>query len=129
MSTIIVSRQLDVTRQVIERLDYRWEGKESTVRVSMDLFPEVKPEVGTRFNVGPFRLRVMEVEWVAHRFNCVRIDSLNGQLHYYWHRCNRGLDIIYRRLIMMAVIWGLARYDHGTIPSWRDLIWFKKAQQ
>jgi hypothetical protein len=43
----------------------------------------------------------------------------------YWMRgrlwIRKRLELVYYRLIMTAMVWGLAYVDPGSIPSWRDI--------
>ncbi len=79
------------------------------------------PVDGDIIKMGPFPLKLIERDWAGDYFTFVRIDSLSGRLSYYWHRSCKILDLIYRRLIITAVVWNCASHETGVSVSWRDL--------
>lgn len=110
----------------IERYDYRWEGGNTAAISNSLLFKRMRTEdyirlcSGAVFTLGPFQLRILEDD-PFRDITYVARDGWRTTLRYYFHRATRSLDLIYRRLIISAAVWGLARYDRAAIPSWRDL--------
>lgn len=79
---------------------------------------ELRP--GDRLTVGPYLVRVIELDFLSRSVVVVR----EGLLWRAWlaaSRAGRLADLAYRRLIITAAVWELADYNAGRLPSWRDL--------
>ena len=87
------------------------------------------PLLGDVLWFGPFQLKVIEWEWGYDYFTLIRVDSLFGHLRYYWHRSCKILDLVYRRLIITAVVWNCASHDTGVSVSWRNLYLIQALQK
>ncbi len=83
-------------------------------------------ERGSVFNLGPYRLRVLEVNgWD----DCLIVMRDGWQARERWMRTAtyEHLDLIYRRLILTAAVWGLTRPNLLSgelfrLPTWRDVL-------
>jgi hypothetical protein len=109
-----------------ERIEYRWEGG-NVIGISRDLIDErdhlfeitLKRPVypGQHFRIGPYRLRVIEDQsWRAYVM-AIREDGMVTNLLVAWHRCKGVLNLIYRRLIRTAAIWGLVEFPAQDIDK------------
>lgn len=73
---------------------------------------------GDKLTVGNFRLRIVGDEgmyWI------VAFDSWYAPVYKVFHRAIKSLDMLKYCLIIILSIWGLATYEPGRIPSWRDI--------
>lgn len=63
----------------------------------------------------------LKLEIVAHEYPAYYIAMLPGLgalLFYQLYRSTRWIDLIYRRFIVTAAVWGIAKVDHREIPHW-----------
>lgn len=115
----------------IERWDYRWIGGD-VARFSDQLlrnadpsevrFDEFPRKPGDKFQVGPFKLRMLETDpWPCDVIVAVRDRGLVTDLRCFWHRVSRLAQIACRRFIVTLAVWGLADRNLATIPTWRDV--------
>ncbi len=81
---------------------------------------EVRP--GTILTLGGLRLRVVRNDYPCG-YIIVERDGWRAALRAYGEIARRPADRVYRRLIVTAAVWGLARYNPGMVPTWRDLRW------
>jgi hypothetical protein len=106
----------------VERVTYTWpEGCYRAHIRAVDLscsWFELRP--GDRLTIGPYQVRVIELDFLCRSVVVVR----DGSLWWTWllaSQAGRRADLAYRRLITTAAVWGLADYDAGRVPNWRDL--------
>jgi len=98
---------------------YQWTG--GRIVFLCGLYHDIPLEIGKRFRIGPFRLRVAKSEPWHNRIYAIREQGTVNRLLYFVYRATPFLEKIYRRLIVTAYVWGCASYEHSTIPGWRDL--------
>lgn len=130
-ATIEVARIYDF-QGGIERREFKWVGGKIT-KVSIyllgDEFVKTKTDKflasGETFFVGPFQLKVLEIDLVAS-FIYATQDNWQGQIRYLVHRWSRLLDKIYRRSIITLAVWRLASYEAHRVPSWKDVYLLNK---
>lgn len=118
---------MSVTRDAfggIPQVTFTWPAGASRARISSQMLiylcDGVWPRVGDRLTIGPYRVRVVEADLVMRSVVVVR----DGPLFIGWlaaSRAGRLADLACRRLIITAAVWGLAGYDAGRVPNWRDL--------
>jgi len=102
----------------LERIEWEWRGGD------LAYLSYTRPLVrSAQINddiivLGPFRLRIIKHEWP---FCIVARDGFKARLLYRMYRCVRYTEVVYRRLILTAAVWGLARYDRDCIPTWRNV--------
>ena len=121
----------------VEQVEYKWQGGPK-MQMSRELFYAMHKNKersqlesgpgwpinleGTRFRLGPYRLHVFEDQPPYFGdVNCIRLDYRFWRLHAYLPRILRHLDLIYRRLIITAVVWGMADYNPAVVPYYKDL--------
>lgn len=84
-------------------------------------------EIGDVFNFGSLRLRVVGIgeTGTLYQFLYVMKDSWKAKARYVLSKALFlvNLDLIYYRLILTAVVWGLADHIPGQVISWHDLKW------
>lgn len=110
----------------IESYTYEWVGGPAasfSLRLLRDLqeYQCDLPEEGDVFNVGPYRLKIIEFDRIFDIAECVRMDYPFWRLHVFAHRSLRWLRIVKSRSILTLHIWGLADYHEGSIPSFMDI--------
>lgn len=101
--------------------DYEWVGKSRFALLS-DYTLNRRVSEGEIVRIGPYVLRVIELNhyWTEHLV--CRAGGWRGVLTYALFRGTRTLDRIYRRVVITMAVWGLARYrQQGHAPSWRDV--------
>lgn len=90
-------------------------------------------KIGDVFHCGSLRLRVVSIgkTGTLYHFLYVMKDGWKAKIRYRLSKVASliNLDLIYYRLILTAVVWGLADHTPGMIISWRDLKWSKKKKQ
>lgn len=109
----------------LERREFLWEnfwGEEESIAIitSLSIFKlySTVVEVGQVIHLGRLRLRVIKRE----PFNYyVMRDGWRAWVYYWLVRGTWWVESAYRRAILTAVVWGLAEYEAGRLPSWRDL--------
>jgi len=108
-----------------ERLEYAWVGGPECridCRFAREASHEVKLDEQTKeIRIGPFRLKVIELDIPRCEYVCVRKDYPFWQFIFAWHRSNRLIDLVYRRSILTLAVWRLASYNPAVIPHWRDI--------
>lgn len=104
--------------QIVAR-NYGWVGGQI---VMVDARREHTPDKGI-IQVGPYRLHVLDFIILESAFLCVRDDGPRSWLMVAIYRGSRWVDLIYRRLIVTAAVWGLADwcFNTGELPTWRAL--------
>jgi hypothetical protein len=121
-----------------ERLDFKWIGGDtvgitlmllSTAECSVLKYDRFPFELGDRFKFGPFKLRVLEVQFWTDTVIAIRDRGFVTDLRYLWHRFGRLFDIAYRRLIVTLAIWNLADCEAGVIPTWRDVHALRRVEE
>ena len=102
---------------------YTWEGG-PVARLTGLLLPAHLPltdlRVGHTFDLGPWRLRIIDVEYDLLRVTVMR-DGGPARLRALRERIRRRAEWFTCRLILTAAVWGLADYDPALRPSWRDV--------
>ena len=105
--SIRVAQQIN-SLGAIERQEYRWTGN-ALCRVERYFVPT--ETIGAIFMIGPYRLRLIEIEPWSDQDLCARVDYPFWWVLVGWHRVNRIVDLIYHRAIITLAVWGLARFD------------------
>ncbi|OGH07449.1 MAG: hypothetical protein A2W22_03205 [Candidatus Levybacteria bacterium RBG_16_35_11] len=94
---------------------YKWEGKIT--------YPVILDPRWTEIDKLPFPLKCIEENY-SHKNVYIRKDAGFG-LWWRWvtlkYWLKQKINPIYYRLMITAMVWGLAYVDQGAIPSWRDL--------
>jgi hypothetical protein len=94
------------------------------------MYPDFKlPKVGDIIWVGDFRLKVVANHrgW-PYEFLMMFPDTLSI-LIYAVLPFVRWFDLIYRRLILTASIWNLAKIEAGELPHWGHLKWSREYKE
>lgn len=128
---VIVENKYDAFGRVEQRT-YTYEGGD-LMEFTESFFAHAVPsevwfsrwplQSGDKFEVGPFRFRMLEQDRHFHfdRIIAVRDRGLITDLRYFWHKVGRRADLAYRRLIITLSVWRLAERTEGKIPSWNDV--------
>lgn len=103
--------------------DYEWDGpRNGIVGVTFELLRDADPAMlrreGNTIIMGPCCLRIVGE---SLRGVYAIIDGRFVVFRVYRFRLSRWLDKIYRRLIVTCSIWGLADFERGTLPTWRNV--------
>lgn len=91
--------------------------------IRMNLFGdlyELPRQSGAVFQLGSFRLRVIEYEPWSGTLICA-VDGLNARRLIAVRQIEQRLRWIYLRLIITTHVWGLADHNDNVVPSWRDV--------
>jgi hypothetical protein len=113
---------------------YEWTGNDLTLidgPVFENWLSADDMKAGHVFNIGPIRLRIVEIYWQMDQILCIR-DGWRSTLRYRLHRSLFRFDDVYRRLIITMHIWGLANLPLDTYrryPSWCDIKIIKRFQK
>ena len=110
----------------IEHMDYSWHGgpiigvSERMILRSGFASGPVCP--GSIVTIGQFRLRIIEDQpSISEGYFLAMRDGWRAWIRERALPSLRWMDTIYRRLVITASIWGMARYYGATYPSWRDV--------
>lgn len=94
------------------------------IQVSRDATRYERLEIGKVYTFPPYRLRIIDNGdmWRWNAYTAVP-DTRLWWLAVLRMWLGRHIDLVYRRLILTAAVWGLADYDHTAyvMPTWRDL--------
>lgn len=128
---IIVTEIRDF-RGNLERLEWDWQGGK-VAGISIDFLSVAersKLDVenlreGDVFSLGPFRLLVVDYNLMREQLLVMQTGHM-ARLRLHIHKATRWVDQAYRRLILMACIWGLAKYNPYTVPTWRDVYFLNR---
>jgi len=111
-----------------ESLTCEWEGKSPYIYIAI---PVIMDELNVNWNeipkevqLGPYKLLEVSREPQYDSILYVRKDKF-GKLRVALYKSTRWMDLIYRRLLLTLVVWNLANYSMNSIPSWRDIKFFK----
>lgn len=130
----------------IEQVRYEWRGGDvarvvefdSPLRVlSGDHYVPDATEVerGQVVAIGPYRCRVIDVPSLWDDSYYVMRDGWRARERWLRSAAHDRLDLIYRRLIVTAAIWGLASYKllqydgYRRPPNWTDLYIVQRVRQ
>jgi len=126
-SYIEVHRQYSVVTGKVENQTYKVVGKSPYVKISMcsllDLgvnenkFPE-------KFYLGGYKFLFVEQRYFEFA-TYIKAGGIRNIVPLLY-RISKPLDLFYRRLIITLAVWGLARYQGGVVPSWRDIKLFRR---
>lgn len=86
---------------------------------------------GKIIQLGTIRLKVIDRSYYSYySWDCLTmIPDEWSVLFYYLSPVYRFIDLIYRRLILTAAVWGLARCRTDEIPHWGHMIWNRKDKE
>jgi len=110
----------------LEHQKFTWEGPKKT-EISVEFLSSLgsgniyQYRVGDVVQIGPFRLKLYDINYYRGTFLAVRIDYPFWWLIPGRHHVSRILFIAYQRVIMTLAIWGLADYDPTAYLSWRNI--------
>jgi len=110
----------------LEQYEYGWQGGDVTIlnwyhaREEPGLRHRDFPAAGETFWLGPFKLRVLDSDFCSLEVWVRRDGWLSWGLAKLYI-VGRHLERVYRKLVITAAVWGLARYDGYTVPTWRDV--------
>ena len=118
-------------------LRYTWHGGD-VIEISGNVWPEFSqavPKIGTRLWIGPYCARVLEYRFAHDSVLVCRERPVITALRVAFYRGNVYAEMAYRRLVLTLAVWGLASYQQGRLPSWRDIYvlaplarWHRKRQ-
>lgn len=87
----------------------------------MALFGRDKFRVGEVVGFGDLRVRVTaELDVARDAYPCER-DGMHARWSALSAPISRILDLVYRRMVITAAVWRLAKYHEAAIPTWRDV--------
>jgi hypothetical protein len=109
----------------LENIDWEWDGGDiAAISFSIMQRGELKRD-GDLLFIGPFRLLIVgELDFGSGYF--VMQDGWKARIKKNTYALFSKLDFVYRRLVYTAVVWGLAEYHEGVIPSWQDIYCLKR---
>jgi hypothetical protein len=100
-------------------ITYQWEGGDVlAMSGGMGIVPALP---GYTFWIGPYCLRAIEYQYQSDTTIAVRERPIKARAYAALYTATCGLDWMYRRAVLTLAVWGLARYDQGRVPSWRDV--------
>lgn len=104
----------------VESETFEWVGGPKA-KVDLSVIGEVMGSYnfgeGDSFEIGPYRLRIIEFRYESRMADCVRMDYPFWWWFVFSHHAFRWLRIAKARLIITLAVWGLADYHPATIPS------------
>jgi hypothetical protein len=99
---------------------YHWEGGEvaraSAYMLRDYLIMDREMVVGECFNLGPWRLRVIEYDFYSDTLLVMR-HGWRSSVRMWAISARKPLERAYGRLILTAHVWGWARVPAGVVPS------------
>lgn len=127
----IIETQHTDFRGGTERIEYEWRGGSIVDITDRYLYRAGiygSLSIGSVVNIGPFRLIVLDYDQPRRAYTFCR-TGFKGTVKYSVYRLTKHFDFIYRRLVITAAVWGLAKYEDYSVPTWRDvyfLAWLAK---
>ena len=109
---------------------YQWEGGKIAGVSRYGLIKHLGLEAddygqGDVFYLGPFRLRVVEVDYLSDSLLVMR-DGWPALAMIKLYSLTRYLELIKYRFILTLVVWKLAYCEPGAKPQWRDVYLVEK---
>jgi hypothetical protein len=96
----------------------------------MIMYPDFKrPKIGDIIWLGDLRLKVISNYRGWSSEFLVMFPDISSVLVYAILPFSRWLDLIYRRLILTASVWNLAKCRAGEWPHWGHLKWSKEYKE
>lgn len=121
----LVSKKIYNELGSLERIDWSWDGGQVAF-LGDHLIWHLEDIRATQINgkvvtIGPFRLRVIAREQNAPYGIYVMRDGFRARIRQCLYPLVATVNLIYRRLIITAGVWGLADINVGLIPTWKDV--------
>ena len=105
----------------IENITYNLIGTSPYVDIAFDVVEDFGYSLDEPIiKIGPYQLFFVASNPYNRTIQYVRSDKF-GKLRVLIYKVTRGLDLVYRRLIITLSVWNLAFYNPRIIPSWRDI--------
>lgn len=114
----------------LESRHYEWRGDTTGVaiidRTQNRTLRIPDTQTGDSFWLGDLHLLVVDFDFLYQRYSVMLHNGWAYQ-QMWLHRLCRLADLIYRRLILTAVVWGLAEWNlhDNELPGWRHLKCFR----
>jgi hypothetical protein len=86
--------------------------------------PRQPGKIGSIIRLNELRLKIVDISSFGELL--VTFPDSWAVLFWFTSPIFRLIDLIYRRLIMTAAIWGFAELSPGVLPYWGHLKWFRK---
>jgi hypothetical protein len=75
----------------------------------------------SKFCIGPFRLRILEIDYCTDTATCIVENAKYSRLVALTFGVSKFFRIAYSRTLYTLAVWDLLDYNPSIAPSWRDI--------